>query len=161
MPDNVLPPASPLSERMVALLDGLRPGDWLAFASEGMPLPEAITPLIAAAPLEQIAGAVLPLLPISRHTRDPLLLWTAAEDDPAIIDLVFAMQGLASDGSGRRIAVTAIDDAQLMGCGADAADAAIRVAWHGAPFLFLVCVGGGLHAPTDLTALRPTLAGVC
>ena len=78
-----------------------------------------------------------------------------------ILDLVFAVQGLASDGAGRRLTVTPIDDAVLHGGAVEAVDAAIRMPWHGEAFLFLVCVGGGMHAPTDLTALRPALAGVC
>ncbi|RDV45115.1 hypothetical protein DOE76_09580 [Leifsonia sp. ku-ls] len=161
MPDNVLPTAPPPSDALVAFLDRLRPGAWLAFASAGVPLPDAVAALRVDAPLEDLAGAVLPLLPISRHTRDPLLVWTTAVLDPAVLDLVSAMQGLASDGSGRRLTATTVDDDLLMRSGVAAIDAVIRVPWAGAPFLFLVCVGGGLHAPTDLSTLRPALAEVC
>lgn len=157
MPDTVLPAASPEDAAVLALLDRLRPGDWLAFASADAPLAHATPTLRVDAPLEQVAGAVLLLLPISRHTWDPLLLWSAAEADPDILDLTFAMQGLASDGSGRRMTATALDDA-LLHVGAAAVDAAIRVAWTGAPFVFLVCVGGGAHQATDLTVPRPALA---
>lgn len=161
MPDNVLPAAPPDSAAAIALLDRLRPGDWLAFASDGIPLPDGAPTLRVDASLERVAGALLPLLPISRHTVDPLLLWSEAEADPAVLDLVFAMQGLASDASGRRMTVATIDDAALMHGGADAVDAVIRLPWQGVPFLFLVCVGGGVHAPTDLTTPRPALAEVC
>ncbi|MDN4596858.1 hypothetical protein [Leifsonia virtsii] len=157
MPDTVLPAAPPDSAALVALLDRLRPGDWLAFASDDTPLAHGTPTLRVDAPLEHVAGAVLPLLPISRHTHDPLLRWTAAEADPDIADLTYAMQGLASDGSGRRMTAAAIDDTLLRG-GVDAVDAAIRVPWHGVPFHFLVCVGGGAHRPTDLTAPQPALA---
>lgn len=161
MPDNVFAAAPPDTATAIALLDRLRPGDWLAFASDGFPLPDGIPTLRVDASLERAAGAVLPLLPISRHTLDPLLLWSAVEADPAILDLLFAMQGLASDASGRRMTAATIGDATLMHGAVDAVDAVIRLPWQGTPFLFLVCVGGGIHAPTDLTTRRPVLAEVC
>lgn len=161
MPDTVVPAAPPDSAALIALLDRLRPGDWLAFASDDAPLAHGTPTLHVDASLEGVAGAVLPLLPISRHTHEPLLRWSAAEDDPGVLDLTFAMQGLATDGSGRRLSVAAIDDSVLRRTGVDAVDAAILVPSCGVPLLFLVCVGGGVHQPTDLTLRQPSLAEAC
>lgn len=160
MPDNVISTVSALDGDLVALLDSLRPGDWLALASGNAPLPDAVPTLSTSAPLEAVAEAVFSVLPISRDTAEPLLSWSVSDADPDIADLTAAVRGLARDGSGRALGVTTIDDTCLMQRVADAVSASIRVSWNGAPFLFLACAGGGAHEPTDLARPR-SLAAVC
>ncbi|GAA2050600.1 hypothetical protein [Leifsonia soli] len=155
MPDPFTPP---MSGALLALLDGLRPGDWLAIASANAPLLERTRSLSVDVSPEEAAAAVFAILPISRDTRRPLAGWAVEEDDPRFADLAVAVQGLATDGSGRRLELHPLPDDVLVDS-ADGVSSSIRVPWDGAPFLFLVCVGGARHEPTDLR--RRALAGVC
>lgn len=157
MPDPFTPP---MSGALLSLLDDLRPGDWLALASANAPMLERTRSLTVDASLEDVAAAVFHILPISRDTRQPLAGWAVDDRDPRFTDLSFAVQGLASDGSGRRQAIYALPDDVLVECAADGVMSTVRVPWDGAQFLFLVCVGGARHEPTDLRRRR-TLAGVC
>ena len=156
MPD---PFAPPMTGALLALLDDLRPGDWLALASANAPMLERTRSLTVDASLEEVAASVFDILPISRDTLRPLAGWAVEDDDPRFTDLVSAVQGLASDGSGRRQELFALPDDVLVDC-ADGISSTIRVPWDGAPFLFLVCVGGARHEPTDLRR-RQALAGIC
>ena len=150
----------PMSGALLTLLDDLRPGDWLALASANAPLLEETRSLSIDASLEEVAGAVFGVLPISRDTAQPLAAWAVSDEDAQFTDLALAVQGLASDGSGRRQTLYALPDDVLVDCAADGVASTIRVPWDGAPFLFLVCVGGAHHEPTDL-GRRRTLAGIC
>lgn len=157
MPDPFTPP---MSGALLTLLDDLQPGEWLAIASANAPMLERTRSLTVDATAEEVAGAVLSILPVSRDTVQPLAGWAVEADDPRFVDLALAVQGLASDGSGRRQQLRAIPDDVLVECaGADVAST-VRVPWHGAPFLFLICVGGARHEPTDLRRRR-ILAEVC
>lgn len=156
MPD---PSAPPMTGALLALLDDLRPGDWLALASANAPMLERTRSLAVDASLERVAASVFDILPISRDTFRPLTGWAVDEDDPRFADLAGAVQGLASDGSGRRQELFTLPDDVLVDS-ADGISSTIRVPWDGAPFLFLVCVGGARHEPTDLRRRR-VLAGIC
>ena len=148
----------PLTDELLDLLDDLRPGDWLAVASANAPLLERTRSLTLPSTLEQAAAAVFAVLPISRHTRVPLASWAVDAADPVFQDLVHAVQGLASDGSGRRQRAHPLPDDVLVECIGSQVRSTIRVPWEGAPFLFLICAGGGIHQPTDLQHPR-VLAG--
>jgi hypothetical protein len=154
------PFAPPMSGALLTLLDDLRPGDWLGLASANAPMLERTASLTVEASLEQVAAAVFGILPISRDTRQPLAGWAVHQDDPRFVDLALAVQGLASDGSGRRQELYTRPDDVLIECAPDGISGVVRVPWDGAPFLFLVCVGGARHEPTDLERRR-TLAGIC
>lgn len=156
MPD---PFAPPMSGELLTLLDDLRPGDWLALASANAPMLEGTRSLTVDASLERVAESVFDILPVSRDTRRPLAAWSVEADDPRFADLASAVQGLATDGSGRRHELSVLPDAVLVEC-ADGITSTVRVPWDGAPFLFLVCVGGAPHEPTDLRRRR-SLAGIC
>ena len=155
-----VPFTPPMSGALLTLLDDLRPGDWLALASANAPMLERTRSLTVDASLEDVAAAVFEILPISRDTLQPLAGWAVDDRDPRFTDLAFAVQGLASDGSGRRQEIYALPDDVLVDCAADGVTSTVRVPWDGAPFLFLVCVGGARHEPTDLRRRR-TLAGIC
>lgn len=157
MPD---PLTLPLTDALIALLDDLRPGEWLALASANAPLLERTRSLSVDASLERVAAAVVDVLPISRDTHRPLAAWAVDTGDAVFDDLGLAVQGLASDGSGRRQELLLLSDDVLVDVAADAVDSTIRVPWQGAPFLFLICAGGGRHEPTDLVARR-ALAAAC
>jgi L-fucose mutarotase/ribose pyranase (RbsD/FucU family) len=157
MPNQFTPP---MSGALLTLLDELRAGDWLALASANAPMLERKRSLTVDAPLEDVAAAVFDILPISRDTLQPLAGWAVDHRDPRFTDLAFAVQGLASDGSGRRQEICALPDEVLVECAADEITCAVRVPRGGAPFLFLVCVGGAPHQPTDLRRRR-ALARVC
>jgi hypothetical protein len=146
MPETTLT----LTEQLLPFLDGLRPGDWLALAPDNAPMLEPAPSVRLDVPFDRAAAAVFELLTISRHTRRPLLSWAAERDDPGFADYVSAVTGLAADATGGRPVVTPIPDAVLVESAVHVVRAAVRVPSDIAPFLFLVCVGGGPHQPTDI-----------
>ena len=148
------PSVSPMTGELLALLDALRPGEWLALASADAPFPEDSPSLTVDTPLEHLAAAVFDILPISRDTPQPLASWAADSDEERFRDLGRAVEGLAADGSGRRLRAAPLSDGALSHRVTDTVAATVRVRGEGAPFVFLVCVGGSAQR----TNARQTIA---
>ncbi|GAA4167303.1 hypothetical protein [Gryllotalpicola koreensis] len=145
-------------EGLIALLDELRPGDWLALASRNAPLLENAAELKTGLPLDRLAAEVFEFLPVSGFTRRPLRGWTVDESSADFADDLRAVQGLAGDATGRRMTVDPISDAVLVDHATTGIRAVLRTASAGAPFVFLICVGGGTHQPTDLELVPQPLS---
>ncbi|MFF1572508.1 hypothetical protein ACFVWR_07145 [Leifsonia sp. NPDC058292] len=147
-----LPPV--ITGPLLTLLADLRPGQWLALAPEGAPMLEHAPSVTVDLPLDLLAAALFEVVPVADTSDSPLALWAIDRHDDSLDDLVFAVQGLAGDATGRRVRATSVSDAELVADAADTAAAVIRVPFDGAPFIFFLRTGGDDRATVARSATR-------
>jgi len=137
-----------MSGPLLAAVDRAEAGHWIAISS----LPASRTRGVASdVPVERLAGALFPILPISSNTPTPLVGWLADPTDDASIDAFYAVQGTARDSERRTFEMQNLST--LPETIWDDVDQVITVDAE-EDFVFFVCVGGAPHTVVDITRER-------
>lgn len=119
---------SPLmTGNVLRAIDGMHPGDLIALVGGDYELERIGAPVIEIddVGLETTVDAVFSVMPLSRE-GPPLYSWLNADADEDTADLAFAVNGLACDAEGRRVAMSSLN-AKTFDALADYAVAVIRV----------------------------------
>jgi len=136
-------PAAPL----LAVVERVKPGRWLAIASSG--IAEEMAHVPAGVGIERLSSSLFAVMSVSKTAGSPLIGWLADASDDESLDAFFTVQGTARDSERRELEMGRLPEVP-------------DHAWHNvdtvvavestAEFVFFVCVGGETDTVTELLA---------
>jgi L-fucose mutarotase len=136
-----------LTGALLALLDGMEPGQWLTLTAgrpgasvpDGQPVAD-----LSAVSTESAVSAILSVLPLDTAGA-PIVYLDRPDAGADLPDVVFAVCGIASDAELRRVPMSRLDDADFALLAAQSA-LTVHSAAGGEPAAFLLRKGSSARA---------------
>ncbi|WP_374008206.1 hypothetical protein [Leifsonia sp. LS-T14] len=137
----------PVAGPLLAAIETIRPGQWLAIASPR--IAEGRAALTAGVGIERLSASLFAAMPISTEARTPLIGWLADASEDESLDAFFTVQGTARDSERRELHMGRLVDVPAETW--ENVDTVVAVD-SAVDFVFFVCVGGDSESVADLFA---------
>ena len=137
----------PVAGPLLAAIERIRPGQWLAIASPRVSHGKGA--VSAGVGIERLSASLFAATSISTKAETPLIGWLADASDEESLDAFFTVQGTARDSERRELEMGRLTEVPSEAW--ENVDTVVTVDSE-VDFVFFICVGGDTDVVTDLLA---------